>query len=136
MIIGRIIHSGTTFAASWSIGAFQTGNEGKNVAEMRDRLRILGALLLAPLLGLGSEQASAGVVTKKKAKKKVAKKKAKKKVAKKKAKKKVTKKKAKKKVTKKKTTKVSEPGTAALMGAGLVAVGAAHKLGRRKKKNP
>ncbi len=118
MIIGRIIHSGTTFAASWSIGAFQTGNEVKNVAEMRDRLRILGALLLAPLLGLGSEQASAGVVTKKKTTKK-------------KAKKKVAKKKAKKKVT-----KVSEPGTAALMGAGLVAVGAAHKLGRRKKKNP
>jgi preprotein translocase subunit SecF len=123
MIIGMIIHSGTTFAASWSIGAFQTGNEVKNVAEMRDRLRILGALLVAPLVGFGSEQASAGVVTKKKTTKK-------------KAKKKTTKKKAKKKTTKKKAKKISEPGTAALIGAGLVAVGAAHKLGRRKKKNP
>ena len=117
MIIGRIIHSGTTFAASWSIGAFQTGNEVKNVAEMRDRLRILGALLLAPLLGLGSEQASAGVVTKKKTTKKKAKKKV-----------------AKKKTAKKRHTKVSEPGTLALMGVGLVAAGTAHKMGRRKKK--
>ena len=90
------------------------------MAVMRDRLRILGALFAAPLLGLASTKASAGVVTKKK----TTKKKAKKKVAKRK-----TKKKAKKKVT-----KVSEPTTLALMGAGLVAAGVSRKLGRRKKK--
>ncbi len=89
----------------------KTGNEGKNVALMRDRLRILGALLAAPLLGLGARQASADAVTKKKAKKKQAKKKAKRKVM-----------------------KVSEPGTLALLGAGLAAAGVARKMGRRKKK--
>ena len=91
---------------------------------MRDRLRILGVLIAAPLLGLGSAKSSATVAT-------VA---TKKKASKKKAKKKVAKKKAKKKVAKKKVTKVSEPGTLALMGAGLVAAGTARKLGRRKKK--
>ena len=108
--------------------------EGKNVAVMRDRLRILGALLAAPFLGLGAGQASAGTVTKKKTKKKVAKKKTKKKVAKRKTKKKVAKRKTKKKVAKKKVTRVSEPGTLALMGAGLAAVGVARKMGRRKTK--
>jgi hypothetical protein len=90
----------------------KTGNEGKNVALMRDRLRILGALLAAPLLGLGARQASADAVTKKKAKKKV----------------------AKRKVAKKKVMKVSEPGTLALLGAGLAVAGVARKMGRRKKK--
>ena len=80
------------------------------VADMRDRIRLLGALLAIPLLGLGSSQASAGQ-TKKKAKKKA------------------------KRKTKKRPTKVSEPGTLALMGAGLVVAGAAHKMGRKKKKN-
>ena len=89
------------------------------MAVMRDRLRILGALLAAPLLGLGATQASAGVVTKKKTKKK--------------AKKKTAKKKTKKKASKK-VRSVSEPGTVALVGAGVIAVGAAHKLGRRTKK--
>jgi len=122
------------------------------VVNMRDRIKILGALLAIPFLGLGSSQAVAGVVRKKATKKKV-KKKAKKKATKKKAtkkkatkkkatKKKATKKKAKKKATKKKAkkkvaktpTKVSEPGTLALMGAGLVVAGAAQKLGRRSKK--
>ena len=108
------------------------------MAVMRDRLRILGALFAAPLLGLASTKASAGVVTKKKttkkkAKKKVAKKKVAKRKTKKKAKKKVAKRKTKKKA-KKKVTKVSEPATLALMGAGLLAAGASRKLGRRKKK--
>ena len=89
------------------------------MAVMRDRLRILGAFLAAPLLGLGATQASAGVVTKKKTKKK--------------AKKKTAKKKTKKKASKK-VRSVSEPGTVALVGAGVIAVGAAHKLGRRTKK--
>ena len=93
--------------------------EGTAVAVMRDRLRILGAFLLAPVLGVASEHASAGAASKK------AKRKTKKK-AKKKAKRKAAKKTA--------TRKVSEPGTLALMGAGLVAAGAARKLGRRKKK--
>ena len=102
------------------------------MAVMRDRLRILGALFAAPLLGLGATQASAGVVTKKKTKKKAKKKTAKKKT-KKKAKKKTAKKKTKKKASKK-VRSVSEPGTVALVGAGVIAVGAAHKLGRRTKK--
>jgi len=85
------------------------------VSDKRDRLKLLGALLAIPLLGLGFSQASAGV-TKKKAKKKTAKKKVKKKAA------------------KKRPTQVSEPGTLALMGVGLVVAGTAHKMGRRKKK--
>ncbi len=107
------------------------------MADMRDRIRLLGALLGTALLGLGTQQAvanpSGGAVTKKKAtKKKATKKKAtKKKAAKKKTKKKV----AKKKVAKKKVAaRIPEPGTAALIGAGLVAAGAARKLGRRSKK--
>jgi len=89
---------------------------------MRNRIRILGALLATALVGLGSAPpARADVMTKKKvAKKKVAKKKV--------AKKKVAKKKATKKVA-----RVPEPGTVALMGAGLVGVAVAQKLGRRKK---
>ena len=104
------------------------------MAVMRDRLRILGVLLAAPLLGLASTKVSAGVVTKKKTTKKKAKKKVAKKKTKKKASKKVAKKKTKKKASKK-VAKVSEPATLALMGAGLVAAGASRKLGRRKKKN-
>ncbi len=99
----------------------------------RDILKLFSTLLAIPLFGLGSSQASAKTV-KKKAKKKTTKKKAKKKTTKKKAKKKTTKKKAKKKTAKKRPTKVSEPGTLALMGVGLVAAGTAHKMGRRKKK--
>ena len=92
------------------------------MAVMRDRLRLLGALLATVLLGLGSApQASAQTTTKKKAKRKRKKKAAKK---------------AGKKTAKKKATRVSEPGTAALLGAGLVAAGAAHKLGRRRQKKP
>ena len=92
------------------------------MAVMRDRLKILGALLALPLLGLVSPKESAGGVSKKATKKKAAKKKATKKKA------------AKKKVSKKSSTKVSEPGTLALMGVGLVAAGVAHKMGRRSKK--
>jgi outer membrane biosynthesis protein TonB len=140
--------------------------QGKNMAVMRDRLRILGALLTAALLGTQAPEATAAVTQRKKVTKKAAKKKATKKVAKKKAtkkkatkkvaKKKATKKKATKKVAKKKVTKrkakkkvakrkvakkkvarrtqVPEPGTAALLGAGLLAAGAAHKMGRRSVK--
>jgi hypothetical protein len=53
------------------------------------------------------------------------------------AKKKVAKKKAKRKVKKKaakKVAKVPEPGTVALVGAGLVGIAVSQKLGRRKKK--
>jgi len=120
------------------------------MAVMRDRIRILAALLAAPLVGFGSQQAAAGSTTaskkkvtkkkatkkkatKKKAKKKVAKRKTKKKATKKKAKKKVAKRKTKKKVAKKKVTRVSEPGTLALMGSGLVAAGVMRKLGSRRK---
>ena len=116
------------------------------MAVMRDRIRILAALIAAPLVGFGSQQAAAGSttaskkkVTKKKAtkkkatKKKVAKRKTKKKATKKKAKKKVAKRKTKKKVAKKKVTRVSEPGTLALMGSGLVAAGVMRKLGSRRK---
>ena len=97
------------------------------MAVMRDRLRILAALIAAPLVGFGSQQAAAGSTTA--SKKKVTKKKA----TKKKAKKKVAKRKTKKKVAKKKVTRVSEPGTLALMGSGLVAAGVMRKLGSRRK---
>ncbi len=116
------------------------------MSDMRDRIRILGALLALPLLTLDSGPAAAGTTTKKKAvRKKATKKKAtKKKATKKKAtKKKATKKKAtKKKATKKKATKkssnsvtkVPEPGTVGLVGAGLLAAGVASKFRRAKKK--
>lgn len=98
------------------------------MAIMRDRLRILAALFAAPLVGFGSGKAAAGSTTTKKKTKKKAKKKTKKK-----ARKKVAKRKTKKKASKK-VTRVSEPGTLALMGTGLVAAGAIRKLGSRRKR--
>ena len=86
---------------------------------VRDRLRILAALLSASFLGLGAKTSRAGAVTKKKA--------AKKKTAKKKV--------AKKKVAKKTATRVPEPGTVALLTAGAVAAGGIRKLRSRKRGN-
>ena len=93
------------------------------MAVNRDRLRILGALLAAPLLGLASTQASAGATKKKTAKKTTKKKASKKKTA-----------TSKKKVAKRPAVRIAEPGTLGVLGAGLVAVGVARKLGSRKKK--
>ena len=78
------------------------------MAGNRDRLRILGAVLLAPIVGFGATKVSADTLSKKKTKKKAAKKKA---------------------------MRVSEPGTLALVGTALAAAGVARKI-RQKKKRP
>jgi hypothetical protein len=83
------------------------------MAGNRDRLRILGAALLVPIVGFGATKASADTRSRKKA----------------------AKKKAKKKAAKKKAMRVSEPGSVALVGAALAAAGVARKL-RQKKKRP
>ena len=98
------------------------------MAVMRNRIRILGALLAAVLVGVDSRPARADLITKKTSKK-TSKKTAKK------TSKKVTKKTS-KKVSKKTGTvvRIAEPGTVALVGAGMVVAGVAQKLGRRTKK--